>query len=272
MAILPPGAIDMHGYLERYLNLSLRHWSKGVVPYKSLAGFFVHGRPNVVEDGKTVELFATGEMWGKAVRSAALYYRYTQDPALKALLESTLSDILAMRRVNGTISCTPVERQPDGPGGDIWERTYVLLALDEYYDAVDADPRVLTAMIEEADATLAQVGPAPKVRIVDLGWSADLVGGNNIESSTILEPIMRLYRRTGFSRYLDFARYLVETEGGSLHHRIFEEILSGENPVAVGGVYPKGYEMTSLLRGSWSITGLPVMICGCRLCESISTR
>ena len=41
----------------------------------------------------------------------------------------------------------------------------------------------------------------------------------------------------------------VETEGGALHHRVFEEVLSGSDPVDVGGVYPKGYEMLSLFEG-----------------------
>src|SRR5580658_5322615 len=196
LQLLPPGAIQLEGYLERYIERSVSHWSKGVVPYTALADFFRSGRPKVLVEGRTVELFATGEMWGKAVRAAALFFRYTRDPTLKALLKDTVADLLIMRRSNGTISCTPVEKQPDGPGGDIWERTYVLLALDEYYECVEQDPAVLKAMIEEADATLRQVGPPPKIRIVDLGWSHALVGGNNIESSTILEPIMRLYKRT----------------------------------------------------------------------------
>jgi uncharacterized protein len=249
MSVLPPRSMHFDGYLSRYIDLSIKNWSKGAVPYKALASFFKDGRPKITYDGRTFELFATGEMWGKAVRSAALFYRYTGDPELKALLRQTVAELLKMRRANGTISCSPVSAQPDGPGGDLWERTYVLLGLDEYYECVEQDPAVLKAMMDEADATLDQVGPAPKVRIVDLGWSHDMVGGNNIESSTILEPIMRLYKRTGYARYLDFARYIVETEGGSLHHRIFEEVLSGSDPVDVGGVYPKGYEMLSLFEG-----------------------
>lgn len=249
LTFLPARAVQLEGYLHYYIELSLQHWSKGVVPYRALAAFFRTGRPTILEDGKRMELFATGEMWGKAVRSAALFYRYTGDAKLKQILKSTVADLLSTRRANGTISCTAVAQQPDGPRGDIWERTYVLLALDDFYEWVEPDPNVLKAMIDEADATLSQVGPPPKARIVDLGWSGGLVGGNNIESSTILEPIMRLHRRTGYPRYLEFARYIVETEGGSLYHRIFDEVLSGENPMAVGGVYPKGYEMTSLFEG-----------------------
>lgn len=242
--ILPPHSIQLRGYLDQHLQLTIARWSKGVVPYRALADFFRTGRPVVDVGGRREALFATGEMWGKAVRSAALFYRYTEDPELKRLLQVTVADLLSTRRENGSISCVPVDRQPDGPGGDLWERTYVLLALDEYYECVERDPKVLAAMIDEADATLSQVGPSPKVRIVDLGWSE-----NHIESSTILEPILRLYRRTGYSRYRDFARYIVETEGGALHHNILREVLSDADPVDVGGIYPKAYEMLSLFEG-----------------------
>jgi hypothetical protein len=258
--VLPAQAVRLSGFLNRYIELSIAHWSKGVVPYAALADFFRHGRPRLVADGRSEELFATGEMWGKAVRSAALFYRYSGDRELKIILKGTVTDLLSMRRENGSLSCTPVALQPDGSNGDLWERTYVLLALDEYYSCVEADSQVLQAMIQEADATLSQVGPAPKARIVDLGWSRALVEGNNIESSTILEPIMRLYKHTGYKRYREFARYIVEVEGGALHHRIVDEVLAGEDPVAIGGVYPKGYEMTSLFEGLveyYRVTGNP---------------
>jgi uncharacterized protein len=244
MTLLPPDGIRFNGYLEEYIERSLANWSKGVVPYKALAGFFRAGRPKITAEGRSIELFATGEMWGKAVRSAALFYRYTGDPELKGILKATVADLLSTRRANGSISCSPVDRQPDGPGGDLWERTYVLLALDEYYEWVERDPAVLQAMVDEADVTLQQVGPPPKVRIVDLGWSA-----NHIESSTILEPIVRLYKRTGDPRYLQFARYIVEEEGGAKNHNIFSEVLGDADPVDVGGIYPKGYEMLSLFEG-----------------------
>ena len=121
MGVLPSGAVKLEGYLERYIELSIRYWAKGIVPYKALANFFKDGRPTVMEGGSRKELFATGEMWGKAVRSAALFYRYTGDPELKEILTHTVSDLLRMRRANGTLSCSPISRQPDGPEGDLWE-------------------------------------------------------------------------------------------------------------------------------------------------------
>jgi len=231
---LPAGAARFTGYFDRYIRRSLENWNMGVVPYAGFVRMFRQGR----------SMFAQGEMWGKAVRSGALFYRYTGDTALKDRLRETVSGLLACRRANGSISCSPVEAQPDGPGGDIWERKYVLLGLDEYYEQVERDPAVLDAMIAHADCVVAQVGPPPKTRIVDLGWSP-----NHIESCTILEPMLRLYRRTGHARYLDFARYIVEEEGGALGYNVIREALEGKDPTKIGGPYPKAYEMMSLFEG-----------------------
>ncbi|MCE5269121.1 MAG: glycoside hydrolase family 127 protein [Planctomycetaceae bacterium] len=231
---LPPGAIRLRGSLEGPIQNSVTYWNKGVVPYAGFVEMFRSGR----------KLFAQGEMWGKAVRSGSMMYRYTQDPELKDILRETVADLLSTRRANGSISCSDVAKQPDGPGGDLWERKYALLGLDEYYRHVERDPAVLQAMIDEADCTLRQIGPPPKVRIVDQGWSA-----NHIESCTILEPILRLYKLTGHRRYLDFARYIVETEGGAKDYNVIQEAIDGKDPEKIGGPYPKAYEMMSLFEG-----------------------
>jgi DUF1680 family protein len=231
---LPANAIHFEGGFENDIQNSIAHWNKGVVPYAEFVQFFRTGR----------QQFALGEMWGKAVRSGAMFYRYTQDPELKAVLRTTVDDLLSTRRTNGSISCVDIARQPDGPGGDLWERKYVLLGLEEYYEQVEPDPRVLQAMIDLADCTLSQVGPAPKARIVDLGWSV-----NRIESSSILEPIMRLYKLTGQRRYLDFGKYIVEDEGGAKGDKVIEEAFENKDPEQIGGPYPKAYEMMSLFEG-----------------------
>jgi DUF1680 family protein len=231
---LPANAIRFHGGLDNDLQNSLGHWNKGVVPYADLVEMFRHGR----------KVFAQGEMWGKAVRSGSLFYRYTQDTELKAILRKTVADLLSTRRANGSYSCSEVAQQPDGPGGDLWERKYVLLGLEDYYENVEKDPNVLQAMQDEADCTVAQIGPPPKVRIVDQGWSP-----NHIESSCILEPILRLYKLTSKKAYLEFARYIVEVEGGAKGYNIVQDALENKDPEKIGGPYPKAYEMMSLFEG-----------------------
>ncbi len=231
---LPANSIRFQGYFEDDIQRSIEHWNKGVVPYASLVEVLRSGRA----------FFAQGEMWGKAVRSGCMFYRYTQDPDLKEILDGTVADLLTTIRENGSISCSEIANQPDGPGGDLWERKYVLLGLHGYYTHVNPDPAVLQAMIDQADCIVAQIGPPPKTRIIDQGWSP-----NHIESSTLLEPMMRLYNMTGNQAYLDFAHYIVEVEGGAKGHNIIEDAFNNEDPVNIGGVYPKAYEMMSLFEG-----------------------
>lgn len=230
---LPSKSIHLNGFFENDIQNSIAHWNKGVIPYAALLEKFRSGR----------SFFAQGEMWGKAVRSGCMFYRYTQDPELKNILDATVADLLTTQRSNGSISCSEIAQQPDGPGGDLWERKYVLLALNQYYSHVNKSPKVLQSMEDQANCIISQIGYPPKTRIIDLGWSP-----NHIESSTLLEPVMQLYNLTGNQNYLDFAKYIIK-EGGSKGFNIIEDAFNQVAPMNIGGVYPKAYEMMSLFEG-----------------------
>lgn len=235
---LAPQQIRMEDYLDHYIRLSIDNWNKGDLPYHRFVNFFREGRPQ----------FALGEMWGKAVRSGAMFYRYTQDDELKQILDDTVEDLLSTQRANGSISCVDIENQPEG--SELWERKYVMLGLEEYYQWVNQDPRVLVALERQADNIMELIGHAPKTEIVDVGWSATNIGYEecHIESSSLLEPFMRLYVWTGDHRYLDFASYIIET-GGTKHYNIFEMALNNVTPYQMAGHYPKAYEMLSVFEG-----------------------
>ncbi len=235
---LPPGAVQLSGYLDEYIDLSMEQWNKGVIPYSKFVDFFRNGRPK----------FALGEMWGKSVRSGCMFYRYTHDPELKELMETTVKDLLTTQRENGSISCVEIDKQPEQ--SELWERKYVMLGLQEYYDWVEPDPAVLNALKKQADNIIEIVGHVPKTEIIDVGWSATNIGYEpcHIESSTLLEPFMRLYKMTGEQRYLDFATYIYEM-GGTKHYNVFEMALNNVEPYKMAGHYPKAYEMTSLFEG-----------------------
>lgn len=246
---LPPKAVQLNGYLDSYIDNSIEHWNKGVIPYDKLVDFFRNGRPQ----------FALGEMWGKAVRSACMFYRYTQDPELKRIMDNTVKDLLSTQRENGSISCVEIGKQPEE--SELWERKYVMLGLEEYYDWVNPDPSVLDALKKQADNIISLIGHAPKTEIVDIGWSATNIGHEpcHIESSSLLEPFVRLYNMTGEQRYLDFATYIVEM-GGTKHYNIFEMALNNVEPYKMAGHYPKAYEMLSIFEGLveyYRVTGKP---------------
>ena len=247
MEPLPSGAVTLTDYFENDIRKSVENWAKGVMPYDSVVEFFRTG----------LKQFALGEMVGKAIRTNALMYRYTRDEELRDLTKDVVYSLIGTMKPNGSISCTAVENQPGGTDGDIWERKYVLLALSQYYLDVDQDPKVLDAMEKEAASVMTQIGPQTGVSIKDFGWS-----DNHIESSTILEPIMRLYYITGKQEYLDYAAYIVDC-GGGLGKNMFQAVRDGDPLTSVGQPYPKAYEMTSLWEGLveyYRATGDPVLL------------
>lgn len=136
-APLPAGAVRLTNFLENDIRNSIEHWNKGELPYREFVEFF---------RSQAAPQFALGEMWGKAVRSGCMFYRYTQGPELKSILKATVEDLLSVQNPNGSISCTPEEQQPGGENGDLWERKYVMLGLDEYYRWVEQNPAVLEAL------------------------------------------------------------------------------------------------------------------------------
>ncbi|MDR1119825.1 MAG: glycoside hydrolase family 127 protein, partial [Dysgonamonadaceae bacterium] len=233
---LPAGQVQLHGYLDGIVRLSCDNWNKGDVPYKETVEFFRTGRKQ----------FALGEMWGKLVRSGSLFYRYTGDAELKSILDDAVADMLSTERPNGSISCVPPEEQPET--SDLWERKYVLTGLLDYYEYVEPKPEILESLKRQADCLIAQLGKPPKTSILDIGWSHGGHGANHIESSTLLEPVVRLYKMTGEKRYLDFAEYIV-SEGGCLEANLFEAAYNNVLPYKMCKIYPKAYDTLSLFEG-----------------------
>jgi hypothetical protein len=76
-----------------------------------------------------------------------------------------------------------------------------MLGLLDYYD-ITGDESILAAVRRVANHLLSEVGPG-KVNITEIGWFEGLM------ASSILEPMMLLYNRSGDERYLEFAQYIV---------------------------------------------------------------
>ncbi len=236
LRLLPPNSVRLSGSIDDKIRQEILY----AFDEKTLATMVDVFR-------KRANGFADGEFWGKTVRALCHYYEYNGDPSLKAKLERTVADLISTQTADGCISGQSYQHQPKG--SDLWERKYAMLGLLSYYK-ISQDSNVLEALIRMADYTLSQVGPPPKTRIVDTGWAF-----NGIESSSILEPMVWLYRITGYVRYLDFAKYIVEIEGGCKRGSIFEAILQGQDLKDIGSnghanqSNAKAYESTSCFEG-----------------------
>ncbi|MFZ2338639.1 MAG: beta-L-arabinofuranosidase domain-containing protein [Bacteroidales bacterium] len=149
------------------------------------------------------------EFWGKWIQSAIAAYNYNHDPELLRIIEGAVAGLLETQMPDGYIGNYSDEAALQH--WDIWGRKYTLLGLIAYYD-LTSDKNVLRAAVRLTDHLLTQVGRG----------KADIVKTGNyrgMPSSSVLEPVVYLYRRTGDNKYLEFAKYIVgqwETPDGPL--------------------------------------------------------
>lgn len=185
-----------------------------------------------------------GEYWGKMMRGACFTYAYTKNQALYDVLEYSVLDMLSVQEESGRISSFEVDKQFDG--WDMWARKYVLLGMQYFLEInqnAALNERIISSMCRQVDYIMSKVGKGGKKILIT--YTTDAWEGLN--SSSILEPIVRLYKLTGENKYLDFAKEIIET-GGTQSFNIFETVLEGK-------VYPyefpvqKAYEMISCFEG-----------------------
>jgi DUF1680 family protein len=177
------------------------------------------------------------EFWGKIVRSAILSWRGLPDAKLLTLIKDTVADLISTQTPDGCISSYPAELQTKD--WDIWGRKYVLIGLARYYLEIEQSETVKTAMTRELDYLISQVGPRGK-NIIECGWH------NGLAASSILEPVVLVYRITGEKRFLDYALWIA-AQGGSTVNNIFTAILHGTPVSELGN--GKSYEMMSCFEG-----------------------
>jgi hypothetical protein len=188
------------------------------------------------------------EFWGKWILSAIASYDYNHDPEMLIIIKRAVNELLFTQMPSGYIGNYSESAQLQH--WDIWGRKYTLLGLLSYYD-LTSDKVALTASCRLVDNLLSQVGPG-KANIVKTG------NYRGMPSSSILEPIVYLYRRTGDERYLNFAKYIVEQWETADGPKLISSSLAG---IAVSDRFPhpaewwsyengqKAYEMMSCYEG-----------------------
>ena len=193
-----------------------------------------------------------GEYWGKTMRGGAMIYAYTQDPALYDALTAAVRDMMTVAEEDGRVSSYTRETEFDS--WDLWSRKYVILAC-EYYLEICKDEElkreILRFICRCADYILAHIGPGKKsITAASRSWFG-------INSSSILEPMVKLYKWTDNPKYLDFATYIVE-HGGAENVNIFEAAYQNKLLPYQYGV-SKADELTSCFEGLleyYKVTGI----------------
>ncbi len=235
---LPAGSVTLSGAFDEKLRLVVEGTLKRVDMH-ALGDYFRN----------TMNMFATGEFWGKLMRASCMACAYTGDPALRAIVDTAAADMMSLQRADGCLSTVPDETQPNGThGSDMWERKYALMGLLSYHELTGSS-EALDACVRLVRYTNAQVGDAPKTPITKTGWAFA-----GIESSSILEPVMRVYHLTGDPAAMELATHIV-TVGCCDRENIFAAIRAGKSPMEIGwngeatDSIAKAYEMMSCFEG-----------------------
>lgn len=189
-----------------------------------------------------------GEYWGKMMRGACWVYKYTQDKELYSILEDTVRDLMTTQEPSGRVSS--YKQKQEFTYWDMWCRKYVLLGMQYFWDICEDEAlkaEIVSFMRRHLDYIIDHVGEGVgKIDILETTTHNPWTWGA-LNSSSILEPVVRIYNMTGDEKYLGFAKYLVD-RGGSKWGNIYTLAVEGkkapyEYPVT------KAYETTSYFEG-----------------------
>lgn len=139
------------------------------------------------------------EFWGKWFTSAVLAYKYRPEPALKAILDKAVSELIKTQTPDGYIGNYAESKRLEQ--WDIWGRKYSMLGLIAYYD-ITKDSKSLIAARKLADHLIKDLSDH-KAMIAFKG------NHRGMAASSVMEPICQLYVRTSDKKYLDFAEEIV---------------------------------------------------------------
>jgi len=198
-----------------------------------------------LEDADGPDFGWRGEYWGKMMRGACFVYSYTKNEKLYEVLKTTILDMINAAEPDGRISSYRKERE--FRGWDIWCRKYVLLGMQYFIEICKDDElknKIIKSMCGQVDYIMSKIGNPEDGKILITSATNHWRGLN---SSSLLEPVARLYTITGKQKYLDFASYIVDC-GGTEIVNIFD--LAYENKF-YPYQYPitKAYEMISCFEG-----------------------
>jgi DUF1680 family protein len=183
-----------------------------------------------------------GEHVGKWLHAASLSSANLRDARLRAKLDRVATGLIAAQEPDGYLGTYVPEKRfgqyPDADW-DVWSHKYCLIGLLSYYQATGSQP-ALDACRRVGDLLISTFGPGMR-SIISAGTHLGMA------ATSVLEPVLLLYRATGDRRYLAFAEYIVSAweEPGGPHilsslrkYRTVRRVANG-----------KAYEMLSNLAG-----------------------
>ncbi len=229
--LLAPSALQLQGWLGQRVSINASERLLNVDTAALLAGF----------QHKPGSHPWIGEHVGKWLHAATLAWSGAGDPALRAKLDAVVVALIDAQESDGYLGTyVPGKRFGlyEDADWDVWSHKYCLIGLLSYHQYT-GHKGALQAARKAGDLLIATF-PAQR-SILAAGTHEGMA------ATSVLEPMVLLYRITGDARYLGFARYILQSWDEPKGPAIVKSLLAGRpvNKVSNG----KAYEMLSNLVG-----------------------
>ncbi len=178
-----------------------------------------------------------GEHVGKFLHAAANVWQTTGDERIKIRMDSVAKALIATQLPDGYLG-TYVESER-WTNWDVWSHKYNLVGLLAYYQATGNEP-ALAACRKMGDLLYKTFVEEKK----DIIKASTHVG---MASTSVLEPMVMLYRYTGEKKYLDFCIHLTKAWEQPHGPKLISSLLEHGNVHKTAN--NKSYEMLSNLVG-----------------------
>lgn len=183
-----------------------------------------------------------GEHVGKWMHAATLAWANTGDPDLRKKLDRVAAELIKAQEPDGYLGTyVPEKRFGLYPGADwdVWSHKYCLMGLLTYYQYTGT-LSALEACRKMGDLLDRTFGPGRK-SIISAGTHVGMA------ATSVLEPMVLLYRFTGEPRYLAFCKYITEAWEEPRGPHVLTTLLTAKSVAKTAN--GKAYEMLSNLVG-----------------------
>ncbi len=181
-----------------------------------------------------------GEHVGKWLHAATLAWVNSGDPALREKMDYVAAELVKCQLEDGYLGTYVAEKR--WTEWDVWAHKYNLIGLITYM-RYTGNTAPLPACRRMADLLCNTFGDTPGKR--DIITAGEHVG---LAPTSVLEPMVLLYRMTGEPRYLEFCKYLLRAWEQPNGPKVVSTLLAVKRVDKVGN--GKAYEMLSCLNGA----------------------
>jgi len=176
-----------------------------------------------------------GEHVGKYLETACNVWKNTHDARLKKQMDRMMFELISTQLEDGYLGT--YDKADYWTSWDVWSHKYNLYGLLAYYKTTGYKPALETCK-RMGDLLCITFGKKPGQR--DIILAGEHVG---MAATSVLDPMVELYKYTGEKKYLDFCYYIMDAWEQPNGPKIISSLLATGKVTKVGNA--KAYEMLS---------------------------